>query len=78
MRHEPQRDPNEDRTADEDALEQAQQPTPDVLPTDAPRGAQTIPGATQTGTTTPPISGWGETLEGEELEPRTGGDPRSR
>lgn len=41
-------------------------PDADVLPEDAPRGAPTIPGATDTGQTTPPVSGWGETLEGEE------------
>jgi hypothetical protein len=36
-------------------------PDPDVLPEDAEaRGAQTIPGVTQTGQTTPPISGWGD------------------
>ncbi|HEX2222084.1 MAG TPA: hypothetical protein VHK06_06120 [Candidatus Limnocylindria bacterium] len=44
-------------------------PDSDVLPEDAPRGAQTIPGATQTGSITPPISGWGETPADDEAPP---------
>ena len=42
-------------------------PDPDVLPEDAPRGAPTIPNpGAQTGGMTPPTTGWGETLAGEE------------
>jgi len=39
----------------------------DVVPEDAPRGGVTIPTTNDTGTTTPPISGWGESVE-EEVE----------
>lgn len=35
---------------------------PDVVPDDAPRGGITVPTANDTGMTTPPISGWGDTL----------------
>lgn len=35
---------------------------PDVVPEGAPRGGVTVPDANDTGTTTPPISGWGETV----------------
>jgi len=41
-------------------------PDPDIVPDDAPRGGQTIPTPNDTGITTPPISGWGETVTGEE------------
>lgn len=41
-------------------------PEPDVAPEDGPRGAQTMPGVTDTGITTPPTSGWGETVTREE------------
>jgi hypothetical protein len=45
-------------------------PDPDILPEDAEaRGAQTIPGVTQTGTTTPPISGWGDVPGDDEATP---------
>lgn len=69
-----------DRTRDEHGNERAEpdEPTPDILPTDAPRGAQTVPDANDTGMTTPPISGWGETLAGDEMEPETSTDPRPR
>ncbi len=42
------------------------QPDPDVVPEDAPRGSPTIPTTGDTGAMTPPISGWGETVSGEE------------
>ena len=69
-----------DRTRDERADDRGDpgEPTPDILPTDAPRGAQTVPDANDTGMTTPPISGWGETLEGDEVEPEISTDPRPR
>jgi hypothetical protein len=41
--------------------EQEDQPNPDVLPEGAARGGITVPDANDTGVTTPPISGWGET-----------------
>ena len=78
MRHDPEPEPAR-RADDEDAaLEEGAETSPDLLPPDAPRGAQTIPGASQTGTTTPPATGWGETLEGEEMQPEPPGDPRPR
>jgi hypothetical protein len=51
---------NREPAADDEA------PDPDLLPDDAPRGAQTIPMPTQTGATTSPVTGYGETLAGEE------------
>lgn len=35
---------------------------PDVVPQDAPRGGITVPTANDTGMTTPPVSGWGDTV----------------
>jgi hypothetical protein len=70
--HSPMPDPRDEPIPDDEA------PDPDVLPTDAPRGAQTIPNPNQTGATTPPISGFGETLTGEERvsdEPEEEGRP---
>lgn len=69
-------DRNRDQPTDE--RDMSDEPTPDILPTDAPRGAQTVPDANDTGMTTPPISGWGETLEGDEVEPEVSTDPRPR
>lgn len=43
--------------------DEMEEPRPDIVPEGAPRGAQTIPSPSQTGTITPPISGWGETVE---------------
>ena len=43
----------------------------DVLPEGAPRGGITVPTTNDTGITTPPIAGWGETLprgESDEAE----------
>ncbi len=37
-------------------------PKPDIVPEDAPRGGITIPDTNDTGMTTPPISGWGDSL----------------
>lgn len=34
-------------------------PDPDIVPDGAPRGGITVPDANDTGTMTPPISGWG-------------------
>lgn len=47
---------------------------PDVVPEDAPRGGITVPTANDTGMTTPPVSGWGDTVpeavaEAENEEP---------
>ncbi len=58
------------RDADDDALDPDVEP--DVVPENAPRGGVTVPTPNDTGTTTPPISGWGESVgdaadaEGEE------------
>lgn len=58
-------DPVVTRADDDDGA-----PDPDTLPEDAEaRGAQTIPGMTQTGQTTPPISGWGEVPADDEAPP---------
>ena len=55
------------------------EPDPDVVPEGAPRGGITVPDANDTGMTTPPISGWGETLDDEEQQqPDPSGDPRPR
>lgn len=35
---------------------------PDIVPEDAPRGGITVPTTNDTGITTPPISGWGDTV----------------
>jgi hypothetical protein len=35
---------------------------PDIVPDGAPRGGVTVPDANDTGTMTPPIAGWGETV----------------
>jgi hypothetical protein len=56
-------------------------PDPDVVPEGAPRGAKTVPDANDSGLTTPPISGWGETVSGEEQESEDrerSADPRGR
>lgn len=50
----------EDEPGDEGA------PDPDIVPKDAPRGGITIPDTNDTGMTTPPISGWGDTLVDED------------
>jgi hypothetical protein len=42
------------RDADDDDVD------PGVVPEDAPRGGTTVPMPNNTGTTTPPIGGWGE------------------
>ena len=40
---------------------------PGVVPEDAPRGGITVPMPNDTGTTTPPIGGWGEApVQGED------------
>lgn len=41
--------------------ERDEEPDPDVLPEGAPRGGITVPTPNDTGMTTPPISGWGDT-----------------
>ena len=41
---------------------------PEVVPEDSPRGGITVPDANDTGTTTPPIGGWGESLDETEAE----------
>jgi hypothetical protein len=53
---------------------------PDVVPEDAPRGGVTVPDANDSGTTTPPISGWGETVRepDEDDAPTAPDDPRPR
>lgn len=62
MRYEqnPAADPDEDEV------------NPDVVPEGAPRGGVTVPDANDTGTTTPPIAGWGETLPEAVKEERSG------
>jgi len=37
-------------------------PDPDIVPEGAARGGITVPDTNDTGITTPPISGWGDTL----------------
>lgn len=66
MRHEPA----DDRPIFPDGPPDADgEPDPDVVPQGVARGGITVPSPNQTGITTPPISGWGETVEGEELTP---------
>jgi hypothetical protein len=45
-----------------------EEPDPDVLPEGAPRGGITVPTPNDTGITTPPISGWGDTPVREDEE----------
>jgi hypothetical protein len=47
---------------------------PDIVPEEAARGAPTIPGASDTGAMTPPISGWGATVADEDRETETPAD----
>ena len=49
----------DDPTARTD-LEDDEDVDPGVVPEDAPRGGTTVPMPNNTGTTTPPIGGWGE------------------
>jgi hypothetical protein len=35
---------------------------PEIVPEGAPRGGITVPDANDSGTTTPPIGGWGDTV----------------
>lgn len=62
----------------DDPADDNEQTTPDILPAGAPRAGITVPDANDTGMTTPPISGWGETLGGDEVLPEEPTDPRSR
>ena len=50
---------------------------PDIVPDEAPRGGITVPTANDTGMTTPPISGWGDTLPDaiEDAEESEAGEP---
>jgi hypothetical protein len=49
---------------------------PDVVPDDAPRRGITVRTNNDTGMTTPPISGWGDTLP-EAVEAQEEGDERT-
>jgi hypothetical protein len=69
MRQEPGDDRRLPVFRDDPADQETSEPDPDIVPEEAARGGITVPSANQTGTTTPPISGWGETLEGEERTP---------
>lgn len=52
---------------------------PDIVPEDAPRGGITVPTSNDTGMTTPPISGWGDTLpEAVEEAQAEGDEPAER
>lgn len=47
---------------------------PDVVPEDAPRGGVTVPTPNDTGMTTPPIAGWGDTVPEAAAEERDEAD----
>lgn len=55
--------------------EEAEKPVePDVMPEGTVRGGITVPDANDTGITTPPIAGWGDTLSDHPDERREPAD----